>query len=180
MIDAGPLLRILRAHEAADEDEAADLRRIADLLATPDPFDRERHRPGHVTASAFVLHPSRPAIALIHHAALGRWLQPGGHVEPTDPDVESAARREVAEETGIVRLEGGSLLDLDVHPVPARGPMPAHLHFDVRWRFRAGTDRLEAGEGTLDARWVSLADAVAMERSVARPARKLAGTLDRP
>jgi 8-oxo-dGTP pyrophosphatase MutT (NUDIX family) len=178
--DAGPLRRLLRTHRSADEHEAAHARRIEDILTTADPFDRNRHEPGHVTASAFVLHPSRAAIALIHHAALDRWLQPGGHVEASDPDVESAARREVAEETGIVRLQDGSLLDLDVHTVPARGPMPAHLHFDVRWWFRAGTDRLEAGEGTLDARWVSLADAMTMERSVARPARKLAGTLARP
>lgn len=180
MTDTVRLLDLLASHRAVDETEAGHLRRIVELLRTPRPFDRDRHEPGHVTASAFVLHPSEAAIVLVHHAALGRWLQPGGHVEPGDPDVESAARREVAEETGIVPPEGGGLLDVDVHPVPARGPMPAHLHFDVRWWFRAVGGEVEAGDGTLGARWVPLDEAMAMERSVARPAHKLAGTLAGP
>jgi 8-oxo-dGTP pyrophosphatase MutT (NUDIX family) len=60
--------------------------------------------PGHFTASAFVLHPSGEALLLILHRKLGMWLQPGGHLESSDVDHLGAARREVAEETGVSRL----------------------------------------------------------------------------
>ncbi len=48
--------------------------------------------------AAFVVHDGR---VLLHwHAKLGRWLPPGGHIEPNElPD--EAAIREVLEETGV-------------------------------------------------------------------------------
>ncbi|MGH9659756.1 MAG: hypothetical protein ACRD96_14500, partial [Bryobacteraceae bacterium] len=44
------------------------------------------------------------------------------------------------EETGaeaITLLEAG-IFDVDIHPILARGVTPAHLHYDVRYRFEAG------------------------------------------
>ncbi|GGZ30232.1 NUDIX domain-containing protein [Streptomyces avidinii] len=40
-------------------------------------------------------------VLFIRHVALGKWLTPGGHLEPEDPDLLSAALRELIEETGI-------------------------------------------------------------------------------
>ena len=69
---------------------------MLELLDAPgDPFGRARFDPGHFTASAFVLAPDRRAILEVHHAKLGRWLQPGGHVESADDSLVSAAHREV-------------------------------------------------------------------------------------
>lgn len=51
------------------------------------------------TASVLVLRPDR-RILLLLHGKLGVWLGPGGHVEPGESPDE-AARREVAEETGL-------------------------------------------------------------------------------
>jgi len=58
------------------------------------------------TVAVFVVHEGR--VLLLSHPKLGRWLPPGGHIEPDDlPD--EAAVREVLEETGVhVRLFGES------------------------------------------------------------------------
>ena len=46
-----------------------------------DPFSREHYVPGHFTASAFVLSPTRDMLLLVFHGKLHRWLQPGGHID---------------------------------------------------------------------------------------------------
>jgi 8-oxo-dGTP pyrophosphatase MutT (NUDIX family) len=51
------------------------------------------------TVAVFVVHNDR--VLLHFHQKLGRWLPPGGHIEPHElPD--EAAIREVHEETGVV------------------------------------------------------------------------------
>ena len=132
------LLEELAAHSPADAREAESLAWMRRLVAGPeDPFARE-NPVGHVTASAVVARPGGEAFLLVFHRKLSRWLQPGGHVEHSDASVFSAALREASEETGI-RLSGfeaplgETILDVDVHEIPARKKEPAHHHFDVRF-----------------------------------------------
>lgn len=167
---------LLADHRPANPGESAHLEAIRRLVEAPgDPTDRTRFDPGHLTASAFVLHPHREAVVLIHHAKLGIWVQPGGHLEADDADAEAAARREVDEETGLSGLTPLGLVDVDVHPIPARGSEPSHRHYDLRFGFRATEDPLRSGPGVVDVRWVPLSRVLALEESLARPARKLAG-----
>ena len=58
-----------------------------------------------LAVAVFVVHEGR--VLLLLHPKLGRWLPPGGHVEPNElPD--DAAVREVEEETAVrIRLVGG-------------------------------------------------------------------------
>ena len=174
------LLPLLAAPRPADDEEASHLARLAALLETSlRPFDRGRFAPGHATASGFVLHPDGRRLLLVRHRRLGIWVQPGGHVDPADGGPEAAARREVAEETGIaglVRL--GSLLDVDVHDFPARpGGEPAHRHFDVRFAYAAAGAALDPNDEVDEVRWVArdeLRD-LGVDRSILRPAAKLLG-----
>lgn len=167
--------RLLEGHHSADPAEAAHLDAALRLLREAgEPFDRDCYAPGHLTASAFVLHPSAVSVALVEHVKLGKWVQPGGHVEPGDSGLEAAARREVAEEVGIADLEPLGLLDVDLHSFPARAGAPSHLHVDVRFAFRAAFPRLTAGEEVARVAWVPLERARLMEPSLARPATKLA------
>jgi 8-oxo-dGTP pyrophosphatase MutT (NUDIX family) len=149
--------------------------RLCDV--TGDPFSREHYDPGHFTASAFVLSPSRDMLLLIFHGKLHRWLQPGGHIDAEDADVLSAARREVAEEVGIDDLLEGRLLDVDVHLIPPLRGAPSHAHFDVRFLFRAPDLDHLAGSDAQDSRWFPLGeiDAVASDPSVMRAVSKLRG-----
>jgi 8-oxo-dGTP pyrophosphatase MutT (NUDIX family) len=171
------LLALLAGHRPADAEEAGHLERLRDLLDRPGrPFDRGGFEPGHVTAGAFVLHPEGGRVLMVHHRRLGIWVQPGGHVEPGDPDAQAAALREAVEETGVGGLRPMGLLDVDVHRFPAQpGGDPGHLHFDVRFAFAAGSSLLAPGAEVGGVRWAAPDDLTGMgaDRSVWRPVARL-------
>ena len=149
----------LAAHRCADDKEARDLAFIrAFLAAHPDAHLRAQSE-GHLTGSGFVLDAKRESVLLLFHGKLHRWLQPGGHGEG-EIDPRQIALREVREETGLRELApfpGPSLLDVDVHPIPARPHEPAHPHLDLRYGFVASaseTPRISAESREL--RWFPL------------------------
>lgn len=127
----------LRRHRPADAKESADLEEIIAFVARhPDPFDR-RIAEGHLTGSAVVVSATGDRVLLLHHRKLERWLQPGGHADPGEQNGEIVALREAEEETGIDGLAlhptAPRPVDVDVHPIPARGDEPAHRHLDLRY-----------------------------------------------
>lgn len=153
------LINLINNYEPDGDETSLDVARQA--LGTGRPmWPRTEFDPGHFTASGFVLSPDRTSILLIHHGRLHRWLQPGGHIEPDDATVEAAARREVAEETGLTAMNrvGSSLIRIDAHPIPGRAEEPAHVHIDLGVGFVASSDEIAAVEEVLDARWVPIAD----------------------
>jgi 8-oxo-dGTP pyrophosphatase MutT (NUDIX family) len=80
------------------------------LEAHPDGWSR--HCPGaHLTASSLICVPAAQQVLLTLHARITRWLQTGGHLEAGDQNLQAAAMREAAEESG---LEG-----LTIDPEPA-------------------------------------------------------------
>jgi 8-oxo-dGTP pyrophosphatase MutT (NUDIX family) len=132
------LLDELRAYEPSDERERAMRDRlVAFVAAHPDAFERALAI-GHVTASAWIVDPSRTRALLTNHRKLGKWLQLGGHADG-DPDVRRTALREAREESGLrsLRFARDGIYDLDVHAIPARPGEPAHDHYDVRFAFEA-------------------------------------------
>jgi 8-oxo-dGTP pyrophosphatase MutT (NUDIX family) len=171
----------LSGYQAVNATEAAFVGRMLELSAAELACERSHFLPGHFTASAFVLSPDRHDLVLIHHKKLGIWVQPGGHVEPTDEDLLGAARREVLEEVGLSELEAiaGSasslLFDVDIHRIPARKADPAHEHFDVRFAFVAKTRVLVHSEEVADLRWVPLSavEQMGTDESVLRAVGKL-------
>jgi 8-oxo-dGTP pyrophosphatase MutT (NUDIX family) len=151
------LRALLDAHTAHDDEEAASLAQMRSLVRTlEDPFSR--HQPqAHFTGSA-----------LIHHAKLGRWLQPGGHAEPADQGLmHMTALREAQEETGCdVALFRDSTqpIDVDVHLIPARGDEEAHWHLDLRFVVVAQNPEAMSFDPSesLGARWVSFEEALSI------------------
>ncbi len=131
----------------------------ADILAFcerhPDALHRSCQR-GHLTGSAVVVDPSSARTLLIHHAKLGRWLQPGGHADG-DGNLGAVALREASEETGLddLRLVTPAI-DVDVHTIPARPGEPEHVHLDLRSLVVVGGSLdVAPNDETLGARWLT-------------------------
>lgn len=123
------------------------LQRFHRLLAgDADPFARTT-RPGHITASAFVIDTQMRQVLLTLHAKLNLWLQLGGHADAEEQcDVQEIAYREACEESGLTDLRFLNLrplfprlqevteaipFDIDIHQIPAIGTDTAHLHYDI-------------------------------------------------
>ncbi|MDL2079906.1 NUDIX hydrolase [Streptomyces sp. GXMU-J15] len=107
---------------------------------------------GHITASALVIDPTRERVLLTLHRKLRMWLQMGGHCEPGDATLSSAALREATEESGVAGLTllPGGPVRLDRHPIPA----PCNWHLDVQYAVLAPPDAEHTvSEESLDVRW---------------------------
>lgn len=133
------LMQMLEAYAPTPPEERA-LAEMLDLVrGGGDPFSQYHYKPGHFTVSAFVLTEDRTEVLLVHHRRLDMWIEPGGHVDPTDDGLVSAAMREVEEETGVgdVAVLVDGILDLDAHPIPAYRDEPPHRHFNLTFAFVA-------------------------------------------
>ena len=127
------LLESLAKYPVSGAEESLLRDEFAALVAT-DPQACERHRlQGHLTGSAWLVSSDGRQALLMHHRKLDRWLQPGGHADG-DWDLASVALREAREETGLPDLQvERAIFDLDKHRIPARGPVPEHWHYDIRF-----------------------------------------------
>lgn len=160
-------VRVLSNYQPSSPEQRA-LREgfLALLDARPDAVWRSC-APGHLTASAVVIDPSRRSVLLTLHPRVGRWLQLGGHVEECDPTLADAALREATEESGIAGLRLDPLpVDLDIHPITCSLGVPTR-HLDVRYVAvaPAGATPVRSDESDDLAwfDWDALPDAVAVD-----------------
>jgi 8-oxo-dGTP pyrophosphatase MutT (NUDIX family) len=169
------LLELLRRYHPFDEPEAqmqAQLSRFLENASTgtTDVFGRELAGAapewGHVTGSAWIINSDGSRTVLVHHAKLGKWVQPGGHCDG-QADVLAVALREAQEETGLtVTPVGGDIFDIDVHPIPEYWNTPEHWHFDVRFLLLADDDNApQVSSESRAVRWVSLDEAAQLNNS---------------
>ncbi len=110
--------------------------------------------PGHVTSSAVLIDSTGEHVMLTLHPRVGRWLQVGGHCEPSDTTLSGAVLREATEESGITGLTIDPVpVHLDVHPITCSLGRPTR-HFDVRFVVRAPENaRHVRSDESLDLRW---------------------------
>lgn len=159
----GTLSETLAGYRPATDTEAADLRRVHQLLAdSPDPWRRDT--PLHLTASAVIVHPPTRRVLLRWHARQQAWLQVGGHADPGEQDLLAITLREAREETGLDDLSpwpDATIVHLVIVPAAASATEPAHEHADLR--LVLATDRPEAARPenpTAALRWMPIAEAV--------------------
>lgn len=134
-------------------DESLRHTMLAFLHSNPDACLRANEA-GHFTASSLVLDTSGTHVLLTLHPKVGRWIQLGGHCEPTDETVVDAALREATEESGIDDLTiDPMLLSAHTHPITCSLGKPTR-HLDLRFLVRApdGARAVRSEEST-DLRW---------------------------
>ena len=127
------------------------------------------HELNDFTTSAFILHPSEPKILLLKHRKIGKWLQPGGHIE-LDENPLQALHHELEEETGLKPTDykiiaqpdrpnlSGAVTEL---PIPfyfnQHNYNATHKHIDLCYLAKAKTDVLtDSPDGADDIKWLSL------------------------
>ena len=140
----------------------------------PGCFDRATVE-GHITGSAWLVAPDSRNVLLNHHRKLDKWLHVGGHADGNG-NVLDVALTEAREESGITDVVPvtAEIFDIDIHPIPARGDDPEHLHFDVRYACRALHTEIIVSEESHDLAWVGVDDIApyTTEESMLRMARK--------
>jgi len=152
------LIDLLRHYIPADSHETAHFDSMQNFLnAYPDCFERPL-QVGHFTGSAWIVNKERTEILLTLHRKLGIWIQPGGHADGM-PDLFQVAKSEAQEETGLTSIfpVHHQIFDIDIHSVPAYGPVSRHLHYDVRFLFEADeSEPLSITAESIDLAWIPL------------------------
>ncbi len=161
---------IVVTHATSSPREAAAKERILQELDRLSDPTNEHADPTHVTASGIVV--GRRGTVLHLHKRLGRWMQPGGHIDPGEtPPV--AAQREATEELGMQvshPRRGPLLVHLDVHEAAL-----GHTHLDLRYLL-LGSDADPApppGESQ-QARWCTWEEAETLADDALVPALSIA------
>lgn len=154
----------------------ATLASFLDALENPMPTQ------AHCTVSAMILDASQQATLLLFHKKLGKWLQPGGHIEEGE-DFWQSCLREAQEETELPHLTLHPLwtagptspaaappsqvapaipLGLQVFNIPQSASQAQHLHLDVCFVLQSQTDLKGQPQafqlGTTALKWLPLTE----------------------
>ena len=141
-------------------EEADTISRFREFLASGEQLQGKANPGRHITASTWIVSPSRTRVLLTHHAKLDKWVQLGGHTDDGE-DWSAAALREAWEESGLTGLKMAQpgLYDLDIHEIPARPGQGAHDHYDLRFLVEADDAvPLTISDESHDLKWVPLSD----------------------
>lgn len=135
-LEHGPL-----ALATANADQISQVDRCLEFLER-DPQCFERSNPhGHFTGSGLVVDPYEGKTLLVHHVKYNEWVMPGGHCDGiVDPFF--TAWEEVFQETGLKDIRPVNpwrIIDVDIQMVSPYKGVPAHLHYDIRYWFRASS-----------------------------------------
>ena len=125
-----------------NEQEQRDQAEILRFLAQHGDAFLRSNRIAHMTASAWVVNPTRDKVLMVYHKIYDSWSWTGGHADG-ETDLLAVALREVTEETGVksVRPVTEDIYSLETVTVDGhekRGEyVSSHLHLNVTYLLEA-------------------------------------------
>ena len=171
---ADVLQKLQRYCPKSEQERVQQERMITFVNDNPDCFSRNQ-LPGHLTGSAWLLHPSGDKVLLTLHKKLNQWLQLGGHADG-DPNLLSVALKEAHEESGIDSIDVvcEDIFDLDVHFIPERKNEPGHYHYDIRFLLQAQHAHFTVSEESVDLGWFTFDEILDSDFLVDASVRRMA------
>lgn len=166
-MDRAAVEEVVKDYLSVFPDESEKIRPLQERLKRDEQFNHRKSFDGHGTGAAVVLSPDRTKLLMVHHKILDRWVQPGGHWDPDEPNPWVAAQREAEEETGVEIAEALHIdpdrphipVDIDPHLIPENPAKkePAHYHYDFRYPFLAVSEVVKPQENEVtEVAWVPL------------------------
>lgn len=166
MTEKQQLIHHISNYVAYDTTESAHKNALLELLNGTDHCFLRSDFPGHMVGGAWVISPDGTQVLMMHHKALDRWVQFGGHADG-EINILNVATREAEEESGLtdLTLVSPDIFDIDVHPIPenTKKNEPAHMHYELRYLFRANHMDFIANDESNGLKWFTVAQAEAMD-----------------
>ena len=140
------LIREIVSYVPYNEQEQADRELMLKLLREGEDLSLRSSLHAHLTASAWVVTPSRKQVLMAYHNLYNSWAWLGGHADG-NWDLQAVAAREAVEESGISGLRPltdgiFSLEILNVAGHEKKGQyVSSHLHLNLTYLFEADERR---------------------------------------
>jgi 8-oxo-dGTP pyrophosphatase MutT (NUDIX family) len=136
------LIKSLELFSPYNEQEGQDKELILDYLRQGDTCFYRENKQAHISASGWVVNPSREKVLMAYHNIYGSWAWTGGHADG-EKDLLCVAIKEAMEETGIrevvpITKDIFSLEILTVDGHEKRGAyVSSHLHLNITYLLEA-------------------------------------------
>lgn len=136
------LLSEIEQYHPYNQQETEDKLLILNHLKHSDNVFYRKNKIAHMTASAWVVNPTRDKVLMVYHNIYNSWSWMGGHADG-DKDLFSVAIKEVKEESGLSDLTAISrdIFSLEVLTVDGHEKnsayVPSHLHLNITYLFEA-------------------------------------------
>lgn len=139
------LIQALRAFVPFNEQEERDQAELLRRLTSGEPLLTRDNASAHLTASAWVVNPTRDRVLMAYHKIYDSLAWLGGHADG-DADLLRVAMREVMEESGLPSVTPVSreifsveILTVDGHEKHGRY-VSSHLHLNATYLLQADPD----------------------------------------
>lgn len=131
----------LEGYRPFNDQERLDKEVILDYLRTSADIFLRSNLKAHMTASAWIVDPSRTKTLMVFHRIYDSWSWTGGHADG-DEDLLSVAMREAFEETGVpARPIVESIFSIEQLPVDGHYKnglyVPSHMHLNFSYLLEA-------------------------------------------